>query len=358
MRASSGPADVIRDWLEERLNIANISGDEIRLRECLFCGKPRTMKVNVERRKFYCHHQDCGRAGGLVQLIQAVEGVDYDEAIGIARSLTRGLLHGHRKLSDVRKTLRRVRATESTEESASEIRHELPDEFIPCFDETRSKPWRVPSYLTRPQDEGGRGLTREMIARWGIGYATEGRCEGRVIIPIRCGRLQSWVARAIDPDLRPKYLTAHSAQDPGADRLMFGYDAVTPEVDTLVALEGTFDAIRLWSYGIEAVAYLKDGISAGQVTLLGRLAPRRLVLLPDGGDPKAWERSLTAAAALGSRFEQVAVARLVPPRGQKKIDPDTAPRSMIEDAIADAISVDRTASIRAKRERLRSPWSL
>lgn len=353
-RTGSGPADQIRDWLEERLTIANVSGDEIRLRECLFCGKPRTMKVNVERRKFFCHHQDCGRAGGLVQLIQAIENVDYDEAIGIARSLTRGLIHGHRQLSEVRKTLRRVRAAEED----PGIRHDLPDEFIPCWSPDRPKPWRVPTYLTRPQDEDGRGLTRDMIRRWGIGYATEGQCEGRVIIPIRCGRLQSWVARAIDPDVRPKYLTAHSAQDPGADRLMFGYDEVPHGADVLVALEGTFDAIRVWSYDIPAVAYLKDGISAGQVTLLGRLEPKRLVLLPDGGDPKALERSLTAAAALGARFEEVAVARLVPPRGQKKIDPDTAPRSMVEDAIASAVPVDRTAAVRAKRERLRSPWSL
>lgn len=348
---SADVAEAIADWLRDRLDIAVENGPELRLRECLFCGRPRTMKVNVERRKFLCFHQDCAQAGGLLKLIEAVEGCTSEEARGILASLVRGLARGHSSIRTLAERARRLRELEDEEpEPVRELLdHALPEGFEPCW---TGKKFRIPRYLKE------RDVPREELRRFGVGWYTDDRDVGRIVIPVLCDGARSWVARKIDPDdFGPKYLTPHSAGDPGADRLLFGYDEVPDEVETLVAVEGTFDAIRLWSYGFAAVAYLKDRIGPGQIALIGKKRPRRLVLFPDAGDARAREKALRDGATLAGRFEEVAVALLELREGEKKTDPDSAPRARVERAIRTAGAVTRGSAQEFARSRLRSPWS-
>jgi hypothetical protein len=344
---SAEVAEEIADWLRDRLDIAVENGPELRLRECLFCGRSRTMKVNVERRKFLCFHQDCARAGGLLQLIEAIEGCTPGEARGIMASLVRGLARGHRPIGELADRLRRAR-----EEAPAPVRdllaHDLPEGFEPCWTGTK---FRIPRYLKE------RAVPRAEIRRFGLGWYVDDRDTARIVIPIRCDGARSWVARKMDPDdFGPKYLTPHSAGDPGADRLLFGYDEIPDETETVVMVEGTFDAIRLCSYGFVASAYLKDRIGPGQVALLGKKRPRRLVLFPDAGDPRAKQKALQDGATLAVRFDEVAVALLELPPGAKKTDPDSAPRAEVERAIRTAAPVTRGSAQEFARSRLRSPW--
>ena len=184
-------AESIAEWLRDRLDVAVENGPELRLRECLFCGRPRTMKVNVERRKFICFHQDCAQAGSLLRLVQAVENCTFDEAMGIVKGLLRGLARGHRRPEALAENLRRLQTEGETEEAPDKLHHDLPEEFIPCWDGNK---WRVPRYLKH------RRVQRDLIKRFGIGFAEEGDAAGRVIVPIVCADAFSWVARKIDPD--------------------------------------------------------------------------------------------------------------------------------------------------------------
>lgn len=345
------PAEVIADWLRDRLDVMVENGPELRLRECLFCHRARTMKVNTEKRRFICHHGACGRVGGLVTLVQEIEGCTFDEAVAIVSSLVKGIARGHRAPEALADDLRRLQERDEEEASPTPlIHHDLPDEFVPCWDGAR---WRVPVYLKQE-----RRVSRDSLRRWGVGYANEGPAAGRVIIPIHSAGAVSWVGRKVDPDeFGPKYLTPHSAGEPGADQLLFGYDDLPEDAPLVVGVEGTFDAIRLWSYGVPAVAYLKDRIGPGQVALLGKLRPRRLVLFPDGGDRRARDRALRDGASLASRFDEVAVALLDPPPGSAKADPDASPREVVLAAIEAAGRVSPTASLAFRRSNLRSPWS-
>jgi hypothetical protein len=345
---SADVAEEIADWLRDRLDIAVENGPELRLRECLFCGRARTMKVNVERRKFLCFHQDCAEAGGLLKLIEAVEGCTSEEARGIMASLVRGLARGHSSIRSLSERARQLREQEEPEPVRDLLAHDLPEGFEPCW--TGSK-FRIPRYLKE------RDAPRDELRRFGVGWYTDDRETGRIVIPVLCDGARSWVARKIDPDdFGPKYLTPHSAGDPGADRLLFAYDEIPDEAETVVAVEGTFDAMRLWSYGFYSVAYLKDRIGPGQIAILGKKRPRRLVLFPDGGDARAKEKALRDGAVLAGRFEEVAVALLELRPGEKKTDPDSAPRALVEQAIRVAQPVTRGSAQEFARSRLRSPW--
>ena len=61
----------------------------------------------------------------------------------------------------------------------------------------------------------GRGITAEQVDRWGIGWALEGRCEGRIVFPIvdLNGRLANYAARTFVGD-STRYLAADERLGP------------------------------------------------------------------------------------------------------------------------------------------------
>lgn len=336
--------EAIQEWLLDRLdgNIAVQNDDEIRLKECIFCGRPRTMKINIEKLRFICHHGDCDQKGKLVKLIMQIESCEFEEATRIYSNLLSGMARGHKTPAQLTDHLHRVRSRrrlggEETEEAPQF--YELPDEFIPCWD---GEVFRIPRYLKT------RGVSKASLKRWGIGFCEEGPLEGRIVIPIRCNGAQSWVARKIDPeDFGPKYITP---DNDASNLILFGYDEIQDD-SVIICVEGTFDAIRLWSYGHQAVSYLKDRLSPGQIDLLVRKCPRRLVLMPDGGDRRANARALKDGAALLARFDDVVVAEL--PAGA---DPDTSTEAVIARALDRARRVGATASTEFQRQTIRNPW--
>ena len=58
-----------------------------------------------------------------------------------------------------------------------------------------------------------RGLTAQQVLRWHLGYGTEGRCEGRLVIPITdvTGRLRNWTARSFI-GTEPRYLNPETPE--------------------------------------------------------------------------------------------------------------------------------------------------
>lgn len=334
------------NWIEDRLDVVARTGPEVRLRACLFCGRSRTMKVNVERLRFICFHEDCQSAGGLLRLVQAVEDVSYDEAIRIMGNLMRGVTKArpHTEVASMLDALRRGEplAEKESESADDDLRIPVPREFIPCWDGER---WRIPKYLTQE-----RRLRRADLQRWALGFCKRGTYRGRIIVPIRCDGMSSFVARDFTGRRdRPKYLAPAEV----GGFMLFGYDEVrTP--GRVVAVEGVFDAIRLWSYGIQAVAYFGDHLTPAHVELLERLDGLDLVLMPDGNDPKAQARAVRSARALEARFASVKLALLA-----EGVDPDTAGRAEIARALADAhLPKDHEGAAVRLRNLRRSPLEL
>ena len=88
----------------------------------------------------------------------------------------------------------------------------------------------------------------------------------------------------------------------------------------LVAVEGVFDAIRLWQLGIPAVAYFGSHPRVGQTRLMEQLEPSRLILMPD---PDAVLKVAEYAGSVCGKFDDLYLAQL----GEG--DPASAPRSEV-----------------------------
>ena len=210
----------------------------------------------------------------------------------------------------------------------------LPDEFVPCWD---GEKWRIPTYLKR------RRMKKKALKRWGVGYVNAGTYAGRVVVPIRCAGMSSFVARAISKTLRPKYMNPGRA---ASDEMLFGYDDLKND-GLAVAVEGVFDAMRLWSYGWPTVGYLHDKLAPGQVDLLLRRRVRKLILFPDAN---MISTALSMAPSLEGRFEEVLVAKL------EEGDPDEVGRVASETALREAVPTHQMDFLDHELSSLESPW--
>jgi len=120
------------------------------------------------------------------------------------------------------------------EKEEVEIILNLPDEFCSLANKDlprSAKPFL--NYLSR------RGIHKEQIIKWKIGYCTEGIYKNRVIIPSfnKDGRVNYFVARSITDDWQ-KYKNPPASKD-----IIFNELYVDWEQDIII-VEGIFDAIR------------------------------------------------------------------------------------------------------------------
>lgn len=222
----------------------------------------------------------------------------------------------------------------------------------------------------------GRGLSGEIAARYGLGYAPPGnnllrafgtgtsnalvslgmlirkdngetydRFRQRVMFPIRDsrGRVIGFGGRVINPDDAPKYLNSPETPLFHKGQELYGlYEVrqVLRHIERLLVVEGYMDVIALAQQGIDyAVATLGTATTAEHVQKLFRLA-NEVVFCFDGdraGREAAW-RALESALPVLSGTHTVRFMFL--PDGE---DPDTLVRKIgkvaFEQEIAQALSL-------------------
>jgi DNA primase len=222
----------------------------------------------------------------------------------------------------------------------------------------------------------GRGLSGEIAARFGLGYAPPGnnllrtfgpksadelvalgmlirkdsgesydRFRQRVMFPIRDsrGRVIGFGGRVINPDDSPKYLNSPETALFHKGQELYGlYEArqAMRHIERLLVVEGYMDVIALAQQGIDyAVATLGTATTAEHVQKLFRLA-NEVVFCFDGdraGREAAW-RALESALPVLSGTHTVRFMFL--PEGE---DPDTLVRKIgkaaFEQQIAQALSL-------------------
>jgi DNA primase len=211
----------------------------------------------------------------------------------------------------------------------------------------------------------GRGLSGEIAARYGLGYAPPGnnllrafgattadplvslgmlirkdngetydRFRQRVMFPIRDsrGRVIGFGGRVINPDDAPKYLNSPETPLFHKGRELYGLYEVRQalrHIERLLVVEGYMDVIALAQQGIDyAVATLGTATTAEHVQKLFRLA-NEVVFCFDGdraGREAAW-RALESALPVLSGTDTVRFMFL--PEGE---DPDTLVRKIGKNA--------------------------
>lgn len=156
------------------------------------------------------------------------------------------------------------------------------------------------------------------------------RFRGRLILPIRDiqGRIVAFSGRHIPVSdqgcayARAKYINSPETPIFKKKHLLFGIDTLSKclrkSSSEVILVEGQFDAIRCWQAGLDiTVASLGTALTEGQVKLLSRSKPLRVICLldGDGAASKAALRNLSLFLSVG-----VEVRFVMLPEGS---DPDS-----------------------------------
>lgn len=232
--------------------------------DCVFCGKEDHMYVNKRTQMFDC--KKCGTQGNIYKLL---------------RFLEKTYLLGGSTIEAV-ETIESVREMLANEIENSEVGLlELPEIKMPVG-------WKVlknsNSYLM------GRGITPELCKRYNMGTTNMFRkYKNYILIPIRDdGKIRGFIGRYGSkkvPDGKLRYNNSIGTQ---FSQLLFGYDEITQNTNTVILVEGVFDKIAvdkvldLWSSEeIKCVCTFGKKISEEQIAKLKIKGVVRVILLYD-----------------------------------------------------------------------------
>jgi DNA primase len=321
----------IADWMDDHLTGAkhNVGAEWTAI--CPFCGRQGKFYVNTESGRWICFSGKCGERGKQIwSLVAKVEGISVAQAR--AQAVRDGITFRRRKSTPLSLAQRLLALRGELDVSEDEqVRADLPAGFVPVYDPSRKKKWRMPVYMKK------RGFKRSTMKQFGVGYTEAGEfvevpgtdrhiyVGQRLFIPVVSPTGYSWTARDIRGDQRPKYLNA-----PNADhrRLIFGWDQVALESDVAIQ-EGPTDVMMSHQHGMPALGLMGKVLNREQLRLLFRkpVTCSFVIML----DPDAEADAHAIGLQLAVRFPDVFIARL-----PEDADPGSASREVLWRAYDDA----------------------
>lgn len=263
----------------------------------------------------HCGHHcfACKYGGGPWELIQAVRGVDEEEAFRFVGELVSGVAATP---PGVPKLVVRM--------PGPRVEYSLPSGVkIPSLD---GSVWH-PAFLSYLRD---REVTDEQLERWRIGYSTTGKLAWRVVIPVHTrGRLVAHVARGIFED-RARYDMPRSTT-PGAKPMMalLGEPLLDPSLGVLTIAEGSFSMLALERAGApNPVALLGSDWSTAKATILSSVPWKHVLIFTD--PDMAGDR---VAGAISGSFRKSKVSRV-----RMDQSPDDCEQDELKARIEEALS--------------------
>jgi DNA primase len=339
------------DKVKQQADIVRVVGEYVRLKKsgqnftglCPFHSeKSPSFAVHPVKQIYHCF--GCGVGGDVFQFVMEMEKCGFPEAVrtvaekcGIAVPALRERSPEERKENQQRAQL-------------VEMHREAQTFFVKCLEGTAE------GKVARAYLED-RGLDKEAMTRFGLGYAPSGgdvllrhlkqrypdklilesglisrdqsgrlfdRFRRRIMFPIanEAGKIVAFGGRALGDDM-PKYLNSPETPIYSKSNVLYHMDRAKEALrrqDFAVLVEGYMDAIAVARAGISnVVASCGTSLAEPQIKLLGRFTKRVVVNYdPDTAGQAATERSL--ALLLEQDFEVRVLA--LPPVGDKKADPD------------------------------------
>ncbi len=338
--------------VKQQADIVRVVGEYVRLKKtgkdfsglCPFHQeKTPSFTVSPIKQIFYCF--GCGKGGDVYNFVMDMEKCEFPEAVKVVAEKCGIAIPRQRERSPEERKENQQRS------ALVEVHREAQTFFVKQLEGTpEGKAARA--YLE------DRGLEKDTIARFGIGYAPSGgdtllrffkqkypekllvesgllsrdqnggrlfdRFRRRITFPIsnESGKIVAFGARALGDDM-PKYLNSPETPIYSKSNLLYHLDRAKEGIrrdDFVILVEGYMDAIAVARAGISnVVASCGTSLAETQIKLLGRFTKRVVVNYdPDAAGQSATERSLSL---LLERDFEVRVLAL-PPVGDKKADPD------------------------------------
>jgi DNA primase len=338
--------------VKQQADIVRVVGEYVRLKKtgkdfsglCPFHQeKTPSFTVSPLKQIFYCF--GCGKGGDVYNFVMDMEKCEFPEAVKVVAEKCGIAVPRQKERSPEERKENQQRS------ALVEMHREAQSFFVKQLDGTlEGKAARA--YLE------DRGLDKNTIERFGIGYAPSGgdallrhlkskysekllvdsgllsrdqnagrlfdRFRRRITFPIsnESGKIVAFGARALGDDM-PKYLNSPETPIYSKSNVLYHMDRAKEGIrreDFAILVEGYMDAIAVARAGISnVVASCGTSLAEPQIKLLGRFTKRVVVNYdPDTAGQAATERSL--ALLLEHDFDVKVLA--LPPVGDKKADPD------------------------------------
>jgi len=349
------------DRVKQQADIVRVVGEYVRLKKsganftglCPFhAEKSPSFAVHPTKQIYHCF--GCGVGGDVFKFVMEMEKCAFPEAIRIVAEKCGIAIPRPRERSPEERKENQQRAV------LVEMHREAQSYFVKQLEGTlEGKAARA--YLE------DRGLDKDTISRFGIGYAPSGgdlllrhlkikyseqllvesglisrdqsgrlfdRFRRRISFPIanESAKIVAFGARALGDD-QPKYLNSPETPIYSKSNVLYHLDRAKDSLrrqDFAILVEGYMDAIAVARAGFgNVVASCGTALAESQIKLLGRFTKRVIVNYdPDFAGQAATERSLSAL--LEQDFEVRVLA--LPAIGDKKADPDLFIREKGSDA--------------------------
>jgi DNA primase len=350
------------DKVKQQADIVRVVGEYVRLKKtgkdfsglCPFHQeKTPSFTVSPIKQIFYCF--GCGKGGDVYNFVMEMEKCEFPDAVRVVAEKCGIAIPRQKERSPQERKENRQRTL------LVEMQREAQTFFVKQLEGIlEGKAARA--YLE------DRGIDRDAIARFGIGYAPSGgdlllrhlkskynekllvdsglvsrdqssgrffdRFRRRITFPIsnESGKIVAFGCRALGDD-QPKYLNSPETPIYSKSNVLYHMDRAKEGIrreDFAILVEGYMDAIAVARAGISnVVASCGTSLADSQIKLLGRFTRRVIVNYdPDAAGQSATERSLSLL--LEQDFEVRVLA--LPPVGDKKADPDLFIREKGKDA--------------------------
>ncbi len=340
------------DKVKQQADIVRVVGEYVRLKKtgkdfsglCPFHQeKTPSFTVSPIKQIFYCF--GCGKGGDVYNFVMDMEKCEFLEAVKVVAEKCGIAIPRQKERSPEERK-------ENQQRSVLVEMHREAQTFLVKQLEGTLEGKAARAYLE------DRGLDKDAIAGFGIGYAPSGgdallrhlkpkyndkllvdsglvsrdqsagrlfdRFRRRITFPIsnESGKIVAFGARALGDDM-PKYLNSPETPIYSKSNVLYHMDRAKEALrrqDFAILVEGYMDAIAVARAGISnVVASCGTSLAEPQIKLLGRFTRRVIVNYdPDTAGQAATERSLSLL--LEHDFEVRVLA--LPPIGNKKADPD------------------------------------
>jgi len=313
--------------------------------------------VHPVKQIFHCF--GCGKGGDVFTFVMEMEKCQFPEAVRVvAEKCGIAIPRPKERTPEERK--------ENEQRAALIEMHKEAQSFFVRQLETTAEGKAGRAYLE------DRGLDKQIVAQFGIGYAPSGgdillrllkqkygekllaesglvsrdqsgrlfdRFRRRITFPIanESGKIVAFGCRALG-DEQPKYLNSPETPIYSKSNVLYHMDRAKDAIrrqDFAILVEGYMDAIAVARAGISnVVASCGTSLAEPQIKLLGRFTKRVIVNYdPDTAGQAAAERSISLL--LEHDFEVRVLA--LPPVGEKKADPDLFIREKGSEAYIQAL---------------------
>jgi DNA primase len=355
------------DRVKQQADIVRVVGEYVRLKKsgqnftglCPFHGeKTPSFAVHPTKQIFHCF--GCGKGGDVFSFVMEMEKCPFPEAVRIVAEKCGIAIPQPKERSPEERKENQQRA------ALTEMHREAQTFFVKQL-ETTGEGRAARAYLE------DRGLDKDAIMRFGIGYAPSGgdlllrhlkqkypdkllaesglvsrdqsggrlfdRFRRRITFPIanESGKIVAFGCRALGDD-QPKYLNSPETPIYSKSNVLYHLDRAKDALrrqDFAVLVEGYMDAIAVARAGISnVVASCGTSLAEPQIKLLSRFTKRVIVNYdPDVAGQAATERSISLL--LEQDFEVRVLA--LPAIGDQKADPDLYIREKGADAYLKAL---------------------